>query len=183
MKIRRILYSLAILIGLQIACTSESKHLENSASDEMNSTMLDSLIPLWQEELNVPNVGLGLFSDGRVIMEAVYGQSVDKSGAPKNMLFNVASVTKVVFTATALKLVEDGKLGLDEPVFHSFIDPDLSRDERHKKLTPFHLLSQQSGFSNNWRWDHPTEKLTFSEDPGSTYNYSCLLYTSPSPRD
>ena len=121
---------------------------------------------MWQKELNIPNVGVGLIEDGKVVSVKVYGKN-----APDNMLFNVASVTKVVFTTLVLKLVEEGKWDLDESLCRYHVDPDVKNDPRHKKLTSRHVLSQQSGFVN-WRWNHPTKKLTFDFEPGTKFNYS-----------
>ena len=128
--------------------------------------VLDKKVPMWQKELNIPNVGVGLIENGKIKSVKVYGKN-----APDNMLFNVASVTKVVFSTLVLKLVEEGKWNLDEPLCRYHIDSDVKNDPRHKKLTSRHILSQQSGFVN-WRWNHPTKKLTFDFEPGTKFNYS-----------
>ena len=128
--------------------------------------ILDKKIPIWQKELNIPNVGVGLIEDGKIVSVKVYGKS-----APKNMLFNVASVTKAVFATLVMKLVQKGNWDLDKPLYHYHIDSDVKNDPRHKKLTSRHVLSQQSGFVN-WRWNHPSKKLTFDFEPGTKFNYS-----------
>jgi D-alanyl-D-alanine carboxypeptidase len=61
--------------------------------------------------------------------------------------FQVASVTKMVTAATALKLVEEGALSLDRPLT-GYLPPDYrpaSLDDRH---TLHHLLSHTSGLPN-----------------------------------
>ncbi|MEP0264360.1 serine hydrolase [Dokdonia sp.] len=154
-----------------ISCKNDV--IDNKPKKELKViTTIDSQIEQWQQELKVPNVALGIIEDGKIIKTKVYGNTKEGAKAPDDMLFNVASVTKVVFTALALKLIENGDLDINEPLYPYYVDPDVVSDERHKKLTPYTLLSQQSGFSNNWRWDHPTEKLIFTTDPGSVYNYS-----------
>jgi len=163
---------LFICLALKIAsCNSDVPHKQ--FSPKLNHIAdIDNLITQWQQELNVPNVGMGIIDNGKIIKTKVYGTTHNGTEVPDNMLFNIASVTKVVFTALALKLIENGELSLDEPLHPDFVDPDIIDDPRHQKLTPYTLLSQQSGFSNNWRWDHPTEKLVFTTEPGTEYNYS-----------
>jgi CubicO group peptidase (beta-lactamase class C family) len=61
--------------------------------------------------------------------------------------FQVASVTKMITAATALRLVERGALSLERPLT-GFLPPDLrpaALDDRH---TLHHLLSRTSGFPN-----------------------------------
>ena len=111
-----------------------------------------------------------MIDKGKVYKTKVYG-SINGKDAPNNTLFNIASITKVVFGTTVLKLVNNGDWNLDEPLFKYYTDDDVKDDPRHKLLTSRHILSQQSGFVN-WRWNHPTNKLTFDFDPGSTFNYS-----------
>lgn len=167
---QRLIIAYCLIIGC-ISCKND--RTDNNVKEESKAiATIDSKIVQWQQELKVPNVALGIIEDGKIVKTKVYGNTKEGTKAPDDMLFNVASVTKVVFTALALKLIENGDLDLNEPLYRYYVDPDVISDERHKKLTPYTLLSQQSGFSNNWRWDHPTEKLVFTTDPGTVYNYS-----------
>jgi CubicO group peptidase (beta-lactamase class C family) len=67
-----------------------------------------------------------------------------------------------------LKLVEAGKLTLDEPLSSYWIDPDIKDNPFHTLLTARIILSHQTGFPN-WRGDN---KLAFQFRPGSKYQYS-----------
>jgi CubicO group peptidase (beta-lactamase class C family) len=55
--------------------------------------------------------------------------------------------------------------------FLFWTDPDVALDPRSRKLTTRHILSHQTGFVN-WRWLHPSKKLTFDFEPGTRYAYS-----------
>ncbi|WP_316801697.1 serine hydrolase [Pedobacter nototheniae] len=132
---------------------------------------LEKKISIWQKDLNVPNVGLGIIENGKLVHAKVYGKDFNGNAAPVNMLFNVASVTKVVFTTLVLKLIDNGDWQLDEPLYHYFTDPDVASDSLSKKITTRHILSQQSGFTN-WRWMNKTGKLEFEFEPGKKFNYS-----------
>jgi CubicO group peptidase (beta-lactamase class C family) len=150
--------------------TIQKSEVALSARLDSITTVLDTQVPIWQQELNIPNVAIGIIEDGKIYSTKVYG-SPQETKPPQDMLFNIASVTKVMFATTVMKLVSNGDWDLDEPLHHYFVDEDVKGDIRHKQLTSRHVLSQQSGFVN-WRWNHPTNKLTFDFDPGTKFNYS-----------
>lgn len=132
---------------------------------------IDAKILQWQKDLNIPNIGLGIIENNILVKEKVYGNDYKGQPAPKNMLFEVASVTKVVFTMMVLKLVQTGKWSLDEPLYSYYVDPEVASSPYAKVITTRHILSQQSGF-DNWRWMNPSGKLTFNFEPGTKFNYS-----------
>jgi CubicO group peptidase (beta-lactamase class C family) len=122
-------------------------------------------------EYEVPAIGIGIIENGKISYSKVFGELQKGIPAPDNTIFNVASITKTVVTLLTLKLVEAGDWDLDEPLFHYWVDPDVANDSLHKKLTTYHVLTHQTGFVN-WRWNHPTKKLTFDFEPGTKYQYS-----------
>jgi CubicO group peptidase (beta-lactamase class C family) len=125
----------------------------------------------WLAEYNVPAVGIGLIENGEVTFVKVFGELKKDAPAPDNTIFAVASMTKPVVAMLTLKLVEAGQWELDGSLFHYWVDPDVANDPRHKKLTTRHVLSHQTGLPN-WRWMHPTKKLTFEFEPGTDFSYS-----------
>jgi len=120
---------------------------------------------------NIPTLGLSVIEDGKLTQIKVYGTLEGKTAAPYNSLFNVASLTKPVTALTVLRLVSLGKWNLDESLDKYWIDPDIAKDPRHKKLTTRKILSHQTGFPN-WRWQKSDHKLNFEFEPGSKYQYS-----------
>jgi len=150
--------------------TNGRKIVKYSKSDQ-KIKLLEAKIAVWQKDLNVPNVGIGIIQDGKLIHAKVCGKDAVGSQKPVNTLFNVASVTKVVFSTLILKLIDNGDWQLDEPLYHYYTDPDIAADSLSKKLTTRHILSHQSGFSN-WRWMNASGKLQFEFAPGTRFNYS-----------
>lgn len=171
MKIQRM--GILVVLTLLWACNGKEKATKDKTTKSKVDSIfhvLDERVPEWQKDLNIPNVAIGYIENGEVQKTRVYGD-LNSERAPKDMLFNIASITKVVFGTTVMKLVSNGDWDLDEPLYTYFVDEDVKNDPRHMQLTSRHVLSQQSGFVN-WRWNHPTEKLTFDFDPGTTFNYS-----------
>ncbi|MCD0455659.1 class A beta-lactamase-related serine hydrolase [Chryseobacterium sp. LC2016-27] len=138
--------------------------------DPGQSKLTDNLEQLLKDN-NIPTLGLGIIENGKLTEIKVYGKLNDKTSASYNSLFNVASLTKPVTAITVLRLVGLGKWNLDEPLDKYFIDPDIAKDPRHKKLTTRLILSHQTGFPN-WRWMNNDKKLRFEFDPGTKYQYS-----------
>lgn len=121
-------------------------------------------IEKWLKAHKVPTVGIGTIKEGKLHEIKVFGNAY-------NTIFNVASLTKPVTALVALKLSEQGKLDLDEPLYKYWTDPDIATDPNHKKLTARFILSHQTGFKN-WRWFNDNKKLGFDFEPGKGYQYS-----------
>ncbi len=125
------------------------------------------------KQKNIPALGIGYIEDGKIKQISVFGELEKGKKAPKNTIWNVASLTKPIVTLITLKLVNNGDWNLDKPIYNYWIDPDVRNDNRHKILTTRHILSHQTGFPN-WRWfdEEPQKKLSFHFDPGTNYQYS-----------
>jgi CubicO group peptidase (beta-lactamase class C family) len=125
----------------------------------------------WLKQNKVPALAVGLIAHGKLQQIKVYGELDKGRPAAYNSIFNVASFTKTVTTMIVLRLVNEGKWNLDEPLFKYWTDPDVQADPRSKILTTRHILTQQSGFPN-WRWKLKENKLAFQFDPGTKFQYS-----------
>jgi CubicO group peptidase (beta-lactamase class C family) len=127
----------------------------------------------WLKQKQIPGLGIGYIEDGKIKQLDVFGELEKGKLAPKNTIWNVASLTKPIVTLLTLKLISNGDWDLDEPIYKYWIDPDVKSDNTHKKLTTRHILSHQTGFTN-WRWfDEVSEhKLKFYFEPGTHYQYS-----------
>jgi CubicO group peptidase (beta-lactamase class C family) len=92
---------------------------------------------------NEPGAAVLVAKDGQALLRKGYGMASVELGVPMqpDMVFEIASVTKV-FTATAILLLQDrGKLSLDDE-----ITKYLPEYPTHgQKITIFHLLTHTSG--------------------------------------
>lgn len=110
----------------------------------------------------VPGI-VALAADAKgVIYHGAFGQRgpTDASPMAENSVFRIASMTKAVTSAAAMKLVEQGRLGLDQPmkeiapqlgeaVVLTGFDADGKPQTRapRRDITLRHLLTHTSGFS------------------------------------
>ncbi len=150
-------------------------HHEPVGQDTINESLLfkdRNETEKWLKQNRIPALGIGFINDGKIAEVQVFGR-IETGGAraPLNTIWNVASLTKPVTALVALKLVNAGKLKLDEPLYKYWTDPDIAQDARRKKLTARIILSHQTGFPN-WRWLAPSGKLAFDFEPGTKYQYS-----------
>ena len=125
----------------------------------------------WLIKNNIPALGIGYINKGKIEEAKVYGELEKGRPAPNNAIFTIASLTKPITAMTVLKLVDQGKWDLDEPLYKYWIDPDVANDPRLKKLTTRFILSHRSGFPN-WRRENADNKLSFQNEPGTKYHYS-----------
>lgn len=124
---------------------------------------------------------------GRVVWRKAYGsRAVEPVAEPMtpNTIFDVASLTKVVATATSIMiLVERGKVRLNDPA--SRYIPEL-KDGGRERITIEHLLTHRSGYAPDFdlkqRWsgyDEAIKRLVtepLRHAPGTRFIYSDIGY-------
>jgi CubicO group peptidase (beta-lactamase class C family) len=125
----------------------------------------------WLKQKSIPALGIGYIESGKIEQINVFGELEKGIKAHENTIWNVASLTKPITALVALKLIDSGELGLDEPVYKYYIDPDIKNDSRAKLLTTRIILSHQTGFINN-RENYNDGILKFEFEPGTKYQYS-----------
>jgi CubicO group peptidase (beta-lactamase class C family) len=135
----------------------------------------DDSIRSWLSLYEVPGAAIGILEDGEIKTLGYYGNIRPGVPVSASTIWNVASLTKPVTAVTMMNVINAGQLGLDEPIFPYFIDPDIKDEPWARELTPRIFLSHQTGFKN-WRRMEPDHKLRFNFEPGHGYHYSGLGY-------
>lgn len=103
------------------------------------------------EELSVPGVALGVLSEGEEETAALGVTSIENPlDVTPDTLFQIGSITKT-FTATAvMRLVEQGKLGLDESVRTSLPEFRLTDADVAARVTIRQLLTHTGGWLGDY---------------------------------
>ncbi|MEM8917642.1 MAG: serine hydrolase domain-containing protein [Pseudomonadota bacterium] len=109
---------------------------------------IDAFVEQRMEELAIPGVAIALITDGEIVHARGFGVTHAEGGpVTENTAFMIGSISKP-FTATAiLQLVEQGVLGLDDPVVEHVPWFRTRLKSASDKITIRHLLSHRSGFS------------------------------------
>jgi len=162
-----------MLSGLLMSLLCSTLALGQGQKDTVDIPVKENsaAITSWMKANKIPSVAIGMIRDGVLKEINVYGELKKGVPAPYNSIYNVASITKTVTAVLTLKLVEQGKWDLDEPLYKYWTDPDVRDDPRSRKLSTRHVLSHQTGFPN-WRSNVKSGKLAFEFEPGTKYQYS-----------
>ena len=160
-----------------------------SAADAQTSSLNSAVTDYVKAEMqrqHIPGLSLLVVRNGKVIRAEGFGLANVELQVPvkPESVFQSGSVGKQ-FTATAvMMLVEEGKIGLDDPLTKYFADAPTS----WKEVTVRELLSHTAGFGDypkdfNFRKDWTEEELLkvvegipLAYPPGTKWEYSNLGY-------
>lgn len=114
---------------------------------------LDKLMTEFRDETGVTGASLAVGRAGRVVYAKGFGyaDSAQKEAVKPESLFRIASCSKPFTAVAVLKLVEAGKLKLDDAVVDRIkLKPFVAKgelvDERWKKITVRHCLQHTGGW-------------------------------------
>lgn len=125
------------------------------------------------EAKRVPGAVVGIARDGKLVHYKAYGQIDPVKGAPmpKDAIFAMASMTKIMASVAALQLNEDGRLPLKStlasyyPAFATMkvgvpqADGSLRLDAQARPVFIHDLFRHTSGLTYGGRGDHPIAKF------------------------
>lgn len=150
---------------------------------------IERLFTSWVERQHMPGAVLGIVIDGELVWVKAAGVQDIVSRAPvtPDTVFRIASMTKSFTAMSILKLRDEGKLSLDDPVARYV--PALAGLPYPTKdsptLTIRHLLTHSEGFPEDNPWgDRQLAQsdetirawlragIPFSTAPGTAYEYS-----------
>jgi len=136
-----------------------------------------SSLPALMDRENVPGLQLALIRGGQLAAFESYGVSNRETGAPvtTDTVFEAASLTKPVFAYLTMKLIEEGRLGLETPLHTIAEPPAAGPPELVHQLTAKMILSHTTGLPNWYRGKSPLE-LQLRPSQGSLFAYSGMAY-------
>lgn len=109
-------------------------------------TAFDELMDRFVREQCVPGASLAIAHRGQLRYARGFGLADRDTGAPvrPTTRFRIASVSKPFTAVAILKLVEHGKLGIDDPVLPLLGHP--AKDPRWARITVRHCLQHRGGW-------------------------------------
>ncbi len=137
-------------------------------SDEATVEQLERDIPDLMKKDGVPGLSIAVIRGGKTAWLHGFGVKEVTTGeaVTGETVFEAASLSKPVFAYGVLKLVEQGKLGLDVPLTTYLPKPFMEGDERLAKITARIVLSHRTGFAN-WPGKDGTSKFISRRERGS----------------
>ena len=115
----------------------------------------DGIMHRLMDRFGVPGASLAIAKDGRLVLARGYGWADVEAEEPvlPRSLFELASVSKAITAVTVLKLVEEGKLGLDDRAFEllGHLRPPAGErmDPRIRDITIRMLLNHSGGWDRS----------------------------------
>jgi D-alanyl-D-alanine carboxypeptidase len=183
----------AMVAGAVISCSTD-KSIDNPTSttdkvmDSAITGQLDSIIDAAVNSTGIPGAMVGIWGpDGNYVKVAGVADTATKAPMETDFYHRIGSVTKT-FTVTALlQLVDEGKIGLDDPI-SQYVDGVMEGDA----ISLRHLAGMRSGLvdyttseqfvmeylSDPRRTFTPEELVGYVKDlplqlrPGTTVDYS-----------
>ena len=154
----------------------DKKYLNVTPTLSQEISAIENLTPELMEELNVPGVSMSIISDKNIFYSKFFGISDAslKTNVSEKTMFEACSMSKPVFAFFVLKLVEQGKLDLDKPLYDYLPEKFICEDEDYpKQITARMILSHTSGLPN-WRKgsEENESPLPIYFKPGTKFSYS-----------
>ena len=140
---------------------------------------MDAFIKHQMDSLQMPAVSMAFINDNKIVYHELFGvKNIEtQEKVDTTTLFDAGSMSKTVFGFFVMKMVDQGLLDLDTPLYQYMEYPDIAYDERYKAITARMALSHTTGFPN-WRFINdegyfdPDNKLTLKFQPGTGFLYS-----------
>lgn len=125
----------------------------------------DTAVQNFMTARHVPNGVLAVTKNGRLVLARGYtngpiGWPISRCNAP----FRIASLTKTLTAIGVMKLVENGVIGIDQPI-STILDTSAWTDPRINNVTVRHLLQHWGGW-NNLAYDPMYHDFTISSALG-----------------
>lgn len=185
MKIVYRLFIMVAFLASSLAVTSGGSAAAErlDGSRELDTAAVDAFVEERMEDGNVPGAAVVITRGENVVYVRGYGH--DSAGEPitKETPFRVASVSKSFTSLAVMQLVEEGKVGLDEPV-KTYLPGFDTSDPRFEEVTAHQLLNQTSGMADGGFPEisrpqpdslaEAVERLRDAKlvaDPGTQWNY------------
>ncbi|MEP7226828.1 MAG: serine hydrolase domain-containing protein [Gemmatimonadales bacterium] len=130
-------------------------------------------LPRLLELASVPGLALAVVDGGQVWRRG-FGRAIEDpaQAVSGDTVFEAASLGKPVFAYAVLRLVDDGVLHLDRPLYDYLPIAD-ANNPRMKRVTSRQVLSHTTGLPN---WRQQPAALESRTEPGKVFSYSGEAY-------
>ncbi|MEZ4939545.1 MAG: serine hydrolase [Saprospiraceae bacterium] len=186
-KIITLLFAMATVTS----CIAQSAKqiIEGPEGVSLDSLLTPYLMQLRELTNNSASLAVGLTKGDKIIYARTFGFSniEDSIKADFNTVFHIASVSKPFTAAAIVKLVEQGKLNLNDFIV-KFIPEFEMIDSRYKQITIKQILTHTSGIPRHVSigdWENPIydekaleknlediKPLMLDFEPGTEFSYS-----------
>ncbi|MDA3929543.1 MAG: serine hydrolase, partial [Prolixibacteraceae bacterium] len=149
-----------------------NQRIFNETSEFEYTKYIDRQVTRFMERSALNGVSIAVVKDEKLVFNRSYGYANVELGietSPEH-LFRIASVSKLITAIAVMKLVDDGLLSLNDPVFgkDGFFNDEKYlkiRDEKLLSIEVLHLLNHTSGWTQRYG-DPMFNSLTIAKKVG-----------------
>lgn len=187
-KITYILTFCFAMVYSSSVCQTDDNLLQRS---DLIREVLSKEISKILNETGIPSISIALVSNDKILFQEAYGYANYKKKvlATSSSIYNTGSNFKFVTAIAIMKLAEEGKLDIDDPI-NLYLDDDKIEDLSGDgtPVTFRHLLSHHSGLRGTIEivplWDRAipsnlstiASKVVAVEEPGKKFEYCNHCY-------
>lgn len=158
-----------------IAC-AQTKNIKTVDGKTLSFEELNTAIEKAMKENNLPGLSVAIINKNELAYQKVFGVTNSETKEPLNnqSMFEGASLSKPIFAYFVMKMVENGTIELDKPLYQYLPHPGISPESQddYKLITARMVLAHQTGFPNHA--NNQPIKLAF--EPGTDFMYSGEAY-------
>lgn len=192
----------SIFVVLLMVCSvCRSQTLETKIANVEDGLTFPMTVPYGKEiikksieqrlkEHKIPGASVAIVNNGKIEWSKAYGVTEEGSSNPvtTETLFQCASIGKVITALAVLKLVEEGKIDLDEDVNNKLQRWKIKENESTatQKVTLRHLLSHSAGLTDDYGFlgydpkdEIPTLLQILNNDPSANTKKTLDIKTLP----
>jgi CubicO group peptidase (beta-lactamase class C family) len=167
-------YYLVFVIVMELCFqVGNAQTIKTLSGKEISVAEMDEFLSSQMDSSGLPGLSIAIINDAKISYYRTLGvTNVDtKEKVTEKTLFDAGSMSKTPFAYLAMKMVDQGVLNLDRPLYTYLPYPDIEYDNRYKLITARMVLSHTSGFPN-WRFLNENKKLDIKFTPGTQFLYS-----------
>ncbi|ELR72277.1 hypothetical protein C900_01692 [Fulvivirga imtechensis AK7] len=171
-------FQFATVTSISAQIFNKSFQVENRKIDvkEFNAKVEEII-----DKAEIPGLSLAVIDRNEVVFFNTYGykeykeirngEFKPKGKVNKKTVFEGCSLSKSFFVFAVHRLVDQGILNLDTPLYHYLEHPRLKHDDRYLKITGYMVLTHSSGIEN-WQYYNNPDTLEILTEPGEAHIYS-----------
>ena len=167
---------ITLLAFTTIVVCAQNKSIKTIDGESLSVKKLNTAIEKAMKENNLPGLSIAIINKNQLAYYQVFGvvNSATKEPLRNQSMFEGASLSKPIFAYFVLKMVENGTIELDKPLYEYLPHPGISEEslEDYKLITARMVLAHQTGFPNHA--NNQPIKLAFK--PGTDFMYSGEAY-------
>lgn len=164
------LVTVTLLMGWNALLAQDTVRLRLKAP-ETDTAGFNRQVTALMAACNIPAASIAIIDNGNVVFSNAYGVKTDSDGVDKETVFEACSLSKTFLLYAVYKLVDEGRMDLDKPLFEYLENDRLKHDPRYRKITARMVMSHCSGIEN-WEAMNNEDTLDILSEPGQKFIYS-----------